>query len=109
MIFDFAFEHDKKATDQVVLECLLLHMRDGSDVLVDWDESDYTYYDNETECRLKGISFNGQPADGKLDWLSQNLTYAKPVCVSLKDEDDVISDILVTQLNVRDGRRIIAF
>lgn len=56
--------HNEKAGSKVIMDFITLMLDDGTEINVDWDESERGFKDNMTRFWLEGINFNGKTQKG---------------------------------------------
>lgn len=100
MIFYITIKHNGKKDDRVIIDSLTLLLKDNSKINIEWESSDWSYEDNQTYCRLKGIFFNDEYANGKLSLMKNNIKGIELEAYSL--EDDKEYDAKMTYLEIRD-------
>lgn len=100
MIFYATIKHKEKQNKRIIIDTLTLVLKDESRINIEFDSSDWCYEDNQTYCKLKGIFFNDEYANGKLSLMKNNIKEIELEAYSL--EDDKGYDAKMTYLEIRD-------
>lgn len=93
------------------IDFIEFRMKNGLTIVADWDESEWSDYcqsnSGETFAKMKGVYFNGEYANGKLEMFKSTLTCINEIAFCSQNNKEISSEkISLLKLTIADYEKI---